>query len=143
VMGTRAHQLALFVVFESPLQMVSDHPGAYEGQKAFEFIRAVPATWDETRVLQARVPDTVTVARRRGREWYVGSITGWRPEEVSVPLDFLGRGEYLATVYADAPDSGTNPKNTTIEERKVNSAAKLVMRLAPGGGQAIRIRPAP
>jgi alpha-glucosidase len=85
----------------------------------------------------------LTVAHRRGREWYVGSITNWRPQGISLSLEFLGKGDFLATVYADAPDADTNPKNTTIEERKVSSSGKLVMRLASGGGQAIRIRPAP
>lgn len=142
VMGTRAHHLALYVVFESPLQMVSDYPEAYEGQKEMAFISAVPATWDETRVLSARVGDHVSIARRHGREWYVGSVTGWRANELEIPLDFLGSGEFVAEIYSDAPDAGEYPKHTSIEERRVNSSTRLKVKMAPGGGQAVRIRPA-
>lgn len=141
VMGTRAHQLALFVVFESPFQMVSDYPGAYEGQKDFEFIKQVPVTWDETRVLNARVGEYVTIARRHGRDWYVGSICGWRSGDLEIPLDFLGPGQFVAEIYSDAPDAAAHPKHTAIEQRKVNSSTRLKATMAPGGGQAIRIRP--
>ena len=142
VQGTRAHQIALYVVFESPFQMVSDYPGAYEGQKEFEFIRAVPATWDETRVLNGVPVKYVTIARRRGAEWYVGSITDWDARELDVPLSFLGAGAYTATIYADAADAATQPKHTTREEKRVDAKTVLKLKLAPGGGCAIRIVPA-
>jgi len=141
VLGTRAHHLALYVVYESPLQMVSDYPGAYEGQKDFDFIKAVPTTWDETRVLEARVPDYVVIARRRGREWFIGAIAGWRPAELPITLDFLRQGNWIAEIYADAPDAARNPKNTDRSEQRVNAATKLTLRLAEGGGAAIRLRP--
>ncbi len=142
VQGTRAHALALYAVFESAFQMVSDYPEAYQGQNDFEFIKAAPAVWDETRVVSGRPGDSITVARRHGREWFVGSITGWRPNEVDLPLEFLGRGDFIAQIYADAPDADVNPRHTTIEERRVNAATLLHVKMAPGGGQAIRIRPA-
>ncbi len=141
VMGTRAHQLALFVVFESPLQMVSDDPGAYEGQKELDFLRAVPTTWDETRVLNGEIGKYVTIARRHGREWYLGSITDWDARTLEAPLRFLGPGEYVAEVYSDAADAGINPKNTVREEKKVTAETTFDLKLAPGGGQAIRFRP--
>lgn len=141
-MGTRAHQLALFVIYESPLQMVVDYPEAYDGQKEFAFIQAVPATWDETRVLKARVGDYITIARRRGQEWYIGSITGWRANEYEVPLDLLGSGQFAAEIYSDAPDAAAHPKRTTIERRQVNASARLAVKMVSGGGQAVRIRPA-
>jgi len=142
VMGTRAHALGLYVVFESGLQMVSDFPEAYQGEKDLEFIRAVPAAWDETRVAGGRPGDYVTIARRHGQEWFVGSITGWRGREIDLPLEFLGKGEFIAEVYSDAPDADRNPTHTVREEKRVTAATLLHVKMAPGGGQAIRIRPA-
>ncbi len=139
VMGTRAHQLALYVVFDSPLMMVADNPSAYQGQKDFEFIEDVPASWDETRVVNGKVGEFVTVARRKGTDWYVGSITNWDPREVSIPLQFLGSGQYIADIYSDAADAGTNPKHTSIEQQRVNASTVLKVNLAPGGGDAIRL----
>jgi alpha-glucosidase len=92
VMGTRAHQTALFVVFESPFMMVSDYPGAYEGQPELPFLSAVPASWDETRVLNAKVGDYITIARRHGKDWYVGSIAGSHGVHVGHPARIPGRG---------------------------------------------------
>ena len=75
--NTRAHELALYVVLESPLMMVSDYPEHYAGQHDFEFIRQVPTTWDEVRVLEWPPREHITLARRSGKDWYVGSITNW------------------------------------------------------------------
>ncbi len=142
VQGTRAHALALYAVFESGLQMVSDYPEIYKGQKDFDFVRAAPANWDETRVVGGSPGDYITVARRHGREWFVGSITGWHAKDVDVPLEFLGRGDFIAEIYSDAPDAETNPKHTIIEQKRVNATTLLHVKMAPGGGQAIHIRPA-
>jgi alpha-glucosidase len=142
VLGTRAHQLALYVVFESPLQMVSDAPESYQGQKDFDFIRAVPASWDETRFLAGSVGEYAAIARRSGTDWYIGAITNWTPREIEVPLTFLGKGDYVADVYSDAPDAARNPKRTGIEEERVNASSALKLALASGGGVAIRLHPA-
>ena len=141
VMGTRAHETALYVVFESGLQMLSDYPEAYAGQKELDFLSAVPAAWDETHVVTGRPGEYISVARRRGREWFLGSITGWRPSELDVPLEFLGHGEYVAEIYSDAPDAAENPQHTVKEERRVNAATVLHVKMAPGGGQAVRLLP--
>ncbi len=142
VMTTRCHQLALFVVFESPFMMVADHPAAYDGQKETAFLQAVPTTWDETRVLNGRPARFITIARRKGREWYVGTITNWDPREVELPLTFLGGGRYLAEIYADGPDAAQQPKESVLEKRSVDAGTVLKLKLAPGGGAAIRIAPA-
>jgi alpha-glucosidase len=142
VQGTRAHALALYAVFESAFQMVSDYPEIYKGQKDFEFIKAAPTVWDETRVPGGRPGDYISVARRHGREWYVGTICGWHAQEVNLPLEFLGSGDFIADIYSDAPDADVNPKHTTIEQKRVTAATLLRVKMAPGGGQAIRIRPA-
>jgi alpha-glucosidase len=135
VLGTRAHQLALYVVFESSLAMVSDSPEAYQGEADFDFIKAVPSTWDETRVMNGRVGEFVTVARQSGRDWYLGGITNGDSRELEIPLEFLGAGTYLAKIYSD--DAGGNPKRTAIEVKKVDSGTRLKVKLAPGGGVAI------
>jgi alpha-glucosidase len=143
VMGTRAHHLAMYVVFEAAIQMVSDHPAAYEGQPGFEFIKGVPTSWDEMRVVDGVPGEHVTVARRRGQEWYLGSLTGWSARSLDIPLDFLGKGSYTAEIYADAPDAAQAPKHVAIEKRRVSGAARLKPALAPGGGYAVRFRPVP
>ena len=135
VLGTRAHQLAASVVFESPYLVFADHPSAYRGEPAFEFLKAVPTTWDETRVLSAQVADYIAVARRSGDDWYIGSMTDWTARELEVPLSFLGSGMYTAEIYAD----GSKPTGVDISNRAVEKSTILKLRLASGGGQAIRI----
>jgi alpha-glucosidase len=141
VMGTRAQQLALYVVFQTPIQMVSDSPQAYANQPAFKFIQDVPTEWDTTRVLNGEPGEFVTIARRHGNEWYLGSITNWTSRELHVPLNFLGAGRYTAEIYQDAMDAGTNPKNVTIKMQIVHKGEKLTLHLATGGGCAIRFVP--
>jgi alpha-glucosidase len=141
VMGTRAHHTALYVVFESELQMVSDSPDAYDGQKETEFLKAVPSSWDETRVLNGVPPKYITIARRRGGEWFVGSITDWDARELDLPLSFLGSGAYDAEIYADGPNAAAQPKDSVVEKRRVNAQTVLKLKLAPGGGSAIRLVP--
>jgi alpha-glucosidase len=141
VKGTRVHHTAQFVVFESELQIVSDSPAAYEGQKELEFLKAVPASWDETRVLNGVPPKYITVARRKGNEWFVGSITDWDARELDVPLNFLGSGDYDAEIYSDGPNAATEPKDSLVEKRRVNARTVLRLKLATGGGSAIRLVP--
>jgi alpha-glucosidase len=141
VMGTRAHQLAMYAIYEAPIQMVSDHPKAYTDQPAFEFIRKVPASWDETKVLNGLPGEYITIARRHGDEWFLGSMTNWVPRELELPLDFLGAGRYRAEVYADAEDSDRLPKNVSIVKQTVDRSARLKARLASGGGYAVRLVP--
>ena len=120
--------------------MVADDPDAYKGERDFDFIKAVPSAWDETRALSGEVGQYVTLARSRGNEWYLGAITNWTAREIDVPLTFLGAGDYVAEIYADAPDAASNPKHIAIEQRRVNATASLHLKLASGGGAAIRFR---
>jgi alpha-glucosidase len=144
---TLAKQLALYVVLYSPLQMAADLPENYVGQPAFQFIRDVAVDWDTTRVLDGRIGDYVAVARRErgGQSWYVGAITDESARTLDIPLSFLAPGkQYVAEVYADGPGANwfDNPLPVTISRRTVTSATQLHIAMAPGGGQAIRIRPA-
>jgi len=141
VKGTRAHQTALFVVFESELQIVSDSPAAYKGEKETAFLQAVPASWDETRVLNGVPPEYITIARRSGNDWFIGSITNWDARELDVPLRFLGSGTYNAEIYADGPNAAAQPKDSVVKNRRVNAQTVLKLKLAPGGGSAIRLVP--
>jgi alpha-glucosidase len=141
VMGTRAQQLALYVIYQSGIEMVSDSPQAYAGQFAFQFIKDVPVAWDAIRVLNGRPGEFVTIARRHGSEWYMGSITNWTPRTLEVPLNFLGAGTYATEIYEDAPDAASEPKHVTIRKQKVTSRQTLTLHLAPGGGCAIRFVP--
>ena len=147
VRTTLAKQLALYVVLYSPLQMAADLPENYERQPAFQFIRDVAVDWDTTRVLAGRIGDYVIVARRErnGPTWYLGAITDEEGRTFDIPLSFLTRGrKYDAEIYADGPKANwlTNPLPVTISKRPVDATTRLHIVLAPGGGQAIRIRPA-
>jgi alpha-glucosidase len=143
---TLAKQLALYVVIYSPLQMAADLPENYERQPAFQFIRDVAVDWDESRVLEGRIGDYVVVARkaRNSPEWFLGAITDEEGRTFDIPLSFLPRGSsYVAEIYADGPRAHwlTNPLPVTISRRVVSANSRLRVVLAPGGGQAVRIRP--
>ena len=142
VMGTRAQQLALYVVFDEPLAMVSDAPSAYANQPSFQFIRDVPTSWDQIRVLNGEPGEFVTIARRHSNEWYLGSVTNWSARGLRVPLDFLGNGKYIAEIYEDAPDAAEYPKHVAIRHQTVQNTDTLTLPLASGGGCAIRFVPA-
>ncbi len=141
-LGTRAQELALYVVFESPLEMVSDYPEIYKGQKDFEFIKRVPATWDEVRVIDGLPMRYISLARRSGNDWYVGSLTNWEERNLKVPLDFLGEGKYVTEIYSDASDAATHPTHTLITSRPVDRTTILDIHMVSGGGNAIWIHPA-
>jgi alpha-glucosidase len=140
VMGTRAHNLAMLVVYESPFLVVCDHPSAYRGQPGYEFLKAVPAAaWDETRVVNALPGDYITIARRKGEEWFIGTMNDWTARDLEIPLSFLGDGTYVAEIYSDGADADANPKSLSIERSEVTATTTLKVRLTSGGGQAIRI----
>jgi alpha-glucosidase len=144
---TLAKQLALYVVIYSPLQMAADLPENYEGHPAFQFIVDVPVDWQDTQVLNAQIGDYVTIVRqdRNSEDWYLGSITDENGRTLEAPLTFLDSDrKYVAEIYADAAaaDWATNPLPVEIDRVLVDRNTILSLKLAPGGGQAIRIRPA-
>jgi alpha-glucosidase len=146
VRTTLAKQLALYVVLYSPLQMAADEIENYQNQPAFQFIRDVAVDWEQTRVVDARIGDYVVVARqeRDGDEWFLGAITDEEARSFDVPLDFLERGRaYVAEIYADGPGAHWlhDPLPVAISSREVDASTILRLELAPGGGQAVRIRP--
>jgi len=139
-LGTRCHQLAMYVVYESPLQMLADTPSNYLHEpEAMEFLAAVPTEWDDTKVLAAKIADYVVVARRSGRDWYVGAMTDWTPRSLDVDLSFLSEGTFTMEAYQDGVNAdkfASDYKKTTVG---VNQTTKLTIKLAPGGGWAARI----
>ncbi|HEX2076814.1 MAG TPA: glycoside hydrolase family 97 protein [Longimicrobium sp.] len=144
---TLAKQLALYVVLYSPLQMAADLPENYEGQPAFQFIRDVAVDWDTTIVVDGEIGDHVIVARKtKGKdEWFLGAITDEEARAFDVPLGFLPAGRrYVAEIYADGPgaDWRDNPLPVAIRQQPVDASTTLRIEMVPGGGQAVRIRPA-
>lgn len=138
--GTRCHQLAMYVIYESPLQMVSDYPGAYRGQVGAEFLRIVPTTWDETRFLSGAIGEYIALARRHGTDWFVGAMTD-ASRTLTLPLHFLGDGVYNATVYTDEAHAAMRPTEATTTRMGLTAADTLTLRLAPGGGTAVHFTP--
>jgi alpha-glucosidase len=144
---TLAKQLALYVVIYSPLQMAADLPENYVNQPAFQFIRDVAVDWETSKTIDGKIGDYVIVARKakNSEEWFLGAITDEEARTFDVPLSFLTKGQkYIAEIYADGPGANwaTNPLPVTISKKTVDASTNLRVVLAPGGGQAIRIRPA-
>ena len=139
MLGTRCHMLAMYVVLENPLGMVCDYPAAYEGQPGFEFIKEVPTVWDETKVIAASLYNYIIIARRKGNDWFIGSVNNHESRNVDIDLDFLLKGNYQATIYTDAKDVSTEPNHISKEEKSVTSKNKLQVKLAAGGGMVIHL----
>lgn len=140
MMGTRCHMLGMYVVLESYLGMACDYPAAYEGQPGFEFVKTVPTVWDETKVLSASVGEHIAIARRKDNYWYVGAINNHQERKLSLSLDFIDDGEYVAEIYTDAKDVSTNPDHLNKDIRIVTKKDKIEMLLAGGGGAAFYLR---
>ncbi|MGM9489293.1 glycoside hydrolase family 97 protein [Ideonella sp. YS5] len=135
---TRGQALAMYVVYDSPLQMVSDDPTAYRDEAGFDFIRRVPTSWDETRFLSGEPGRDIVLARRQGRTWYLGAMTADEPRTGRVPLRFLPAGKYRATVWQD----GDTPRTLVRSERTVTRSDVLVLKQAAAGGAAVILEPA-
>jgi alpha-glucosidase len=135
--GTRCHQLAMYVVFESPLQMLADNPtNYYKEPECMEFLADVPAVWDDTEVLDAEVGEYVLTARRNGKNWYIGAMTNWSPRELIVDFSFLPEGEYKIKIWQDGINADRNAVDYKKITQTVNKNTKLNIHLAPGGGWA-------
>jgi alpha-glucosidase len=139
---TRAQQLAMAVVYFSPWQFLYwyDRPAAYHGEKETDFFKAVPTTWDDTTVLDDQIGQYVTVARRHGGEWFVGTMNAGARRTREIPLKFLEPGKsYVATVYSDKAPDGSDPKGVSISTRTVTADDVLKVDVAPSGGAAVHL----
>jgi len=139
-MGTRCHQLAMYVVYESPLQMLADSPTNYLKEKeCLEYLSKVPCVWDETRVLEARVGDYIVIARRYGSIWYLAAMTDWSPRELSLDLDFLEDGNHEAEIIKDGINADRLGNDYKKLVAQVTRQDTLKIKMAPGGGWVARI----
>lgn len=143
VQNSPAHQLALPVVYYSPFQYLFwyDKPQDYQGEPEIAFWEAIPTVWDDTKVLCGEISKYVSVARRSGEDWFMGTITNTEARELRVPLNFLDKGKkYEATIYSDDPTVNTRTK-VAIRKMKVDSSSVLTISLTASGGEAVMIRP--
>jgi len=139
-LGTRCHQLAMYVVYESPLQMLSDSPANYEREpESLEFLRTIPSTWDETVPLDGKISEHVVVARRNGKDWYVGAMTNWTERDIEIDLSFLPAGNFTMDAYQDGINADRMASDYKKTTSQVSKSTKLKVHLAPGGGYAARL----
>ena len=140
--GTRVHQMALYVAYESPLQMLADNPSNYiKEQECTDFIVKVPVVWDDIKVLSGKVGDYLLLARRSGKEWFVGALTDWTQRDLDLDLSFLGTGEYNIEIFQDGVNADRYASDYKHVRLEVRPDLKMKIHLAPGGGWAARITP--
>lgn len=138
--GTRSRQVAEYVVFESPLNMLSDSPSNYlRERETLDFITAIPTVWDETVPLKSAVGEYVSVARRAGDVWYVGALTNWDARELELDLSFLGAGEWQVESFSDGANAARVARDYRLATSALPADGRLRVKLAPGGGYAARI----
>jgi alpha-glucosidase len=140
--GTRCHQMAMYVVFEAPLQMLSDNPTAYmKEQECTDFIAKFPTTFDKTVALAGAVGEYAAMAREKNNTWYVGAMTNWNERDLDIDFSFLGTGNFEAEIFKDGINADRNATDYKREVMKITSGQKMKIHLAPGGGFAARITP--
>jgi alpha-glucosidase len=139
--GTRAHQLARYVVYDDYLPMIADSPAAYRDTAGLDLMVKMPVTWDETRVLEGEIGKFLATARRRGRIWYVGGMAGPAAHEIALPLSFLPSGPYRAEFYTDDPSRPDEPTRLATERKELRASDILHAKLAPAGGVVVKLTP--
>ncbi|MFH1195707.1 MAG: glycoside hydrolase family 97 protein [bacterium] len=141
-MGTRCQQLAMYVIYDSPLQMLADHPtNYYREPECMEFLSKVPSVWEETKVLDAKIADYILVARKSGDVWYIGAMTDADARKLTVDFTFLGDESYTAEIWQDGINADRNGNDFKMISQEVNKNTKMEISLAPGGGWAARVTP--
>jgi alpha-glucosidase len=136
VMGTRARQLAMPVIYQSPLTVFCDSPANYRGAAGIQFYRGLPTVWDDTVVPSAEPAQHIVIARRSGDRWWLAAMNGNNALKLRIPLDFLAPGPWTLRSFADAPDAATNPKMVVEKLQSVASGETIELELAPAGGYA-------
>jgi alpha-glucosidase len=140
--GTRVHQMALYVVFESPLQMLADSPTNYmKEQECTDFLVKIPVVWDDIKVLDAKIGDYLLLARRSGNDWYIGALTDWKAREMQIDLSFLPAGNYNIEIFRDGINADRHAQDYTHLSNELKSGDKLKINLVSGGGWVARISP--
>jgi alpha-glucosidase len=139
VMGTRARQLAMTVLYPSPLLVMCDSPQNYRGQPGIEFLKAIPTVWDETVVISGEIGKSIVMARRSGNTWYLVALNGDDATQVKTPLSFLGKGKWELQNFADKAD-GSDYQAVVESKENVTAKSLISLSLAPAGGYAGIIR---
>src|SRR5206468_3841389 len=140
--GTRCHQLAMYVMYEAPFEMLSDNPTIYiREQESTNFIASVPVVFDETVALDGKVSEYAAIARRKGDTWYVGAMSNWDARDITIDLSFLKEGNYEAEIFKDGINADRDATDYKREVIKVSSKGKLNVHLSTGGGWVARIKP--
>ena len=138
--GTRTHQLALYMIFDSPINMLCDSPSNYDREpECRDFIAGVPTVWDETVVLDGKMGEYVITARRKGGTWWIGAITNWKQRDVEIDLSILGEGQHEAILFTDGVNANRLARDYKRTLQSVDSKMKMKLHLAPGGGAALKI----
>jgi alpha-glucosidase len=135
--GTRAHELAISLLYDSPILCMCDRPENYRGQPGIEFYRDLPTVWDKSIGVEGEIGEYFSLIRRKGNDWYYGAITDGKERKLELPLKFLGEGNYEATIYSDTEETKTDARKIHIETKAVKSTDTLSIKMAPGGGQVI------
>ena len=139
-MGTRCHQLAMYIVYESPLQMLADSPTNYYNEtECMEFISAVPTIWDTTIVLSAKIAGHIVIARKKDEEWYIGAMANWQEKDLEIDFSFLGRDEYVIDIYQDGINADRNASDYKRISQTISANDLKKIHLAPGGGWVARL----
>jgi alpha-glucosidase len=139
-MGTRCNQMAMYVMYEAPFQMLSDNPTTYmKEQECTDFIAKVPTITDETVALDGQVAEFAAIARKKGDTWFVSAMTNWNPRKITLNLSFLGEGTYRAVIFKDGVNADRDATDYKTEEIQVLSGDKISIQMAPGGGWVARL----
>lgn len=139
--GTRAHQVAMYTIFDAPLQMLADSPSKYiKEQETTNFISKIPTTWDEVVPLDGRLGQYVAVAKRKGDTWYVAAMTDWTPRQLTISLSMLGSGQHQAEVFADGVNADRDATDYQLSTLNVAQGDSITIRLAPAGGWSAIIK---
>jgi alpha-glucosidase len=140
--GTRCHQIAMYVIYEAPIQMLADNPTSYyKEEECTRFISRIPTTYDESLVLEAAVSDYLVMARRKGDAWYMGGMTDWTPRAFEINLDFLPEGTYRMEILRDGVNAEKWAGDYKRTVQTVQSGDRMQVRMAKGGGWAAILTP--
>ena len=138
--GTRMHQMAMFVVYESPLQLFSGNlSDAFREPELMEFLGKIPTVWDETRIIEAQLGKYIVEARRKENVWYIAGMNAWQPHDCTVTLDFLKEGVYQVETASDGINAEKNPQDYHLKKSEVRASDQIRIHMAPGGGFVARI----
>ena len=139
--GTRAHQVAMYTLFDAPLQMLADSPSKYmKEQETTNFISQIPTVFDETTALDGKIGEYVVMARRKGSTWYIAAMTNWQPRDITIRLDMLREGTHQAEIFADGVNADRDATDYAKTKKAISRGELLQLKLAPGGGWSAIIR---